>query len=116
MRWADTLVKYTMPAIRAAFRPADFARRDRVRLIFGDHMTLVSLVAHQSRAFGGARRWLICPYNMCGRKTQVVMFDPFGGVWGCARCLRVRSRPCLVRAPHLRANVRVEGARAEEVR
>ena len=102
--YVDELVRIRFPQIRAMFRPAEFAELRAVRIAVGDHTCSVEIERVDGRGcFGERRRWLICP--RCARRTSVIAFDASSAWFGCRGCLRYRSRPHAVPAPHTRGPV-----------
>jgi hypothetical protein len=112
--YVDELIRIRLPQIRARFRPSEFERLRAVRIAVGVHVCSVRIESvASSGCFGARRRWMICP--RCARRTSVVAFDAASGWLGCRGCLRYRSRPRAVPAPHTRGDVHFEGSRTEEV-
>lgn len=109
--YRDEVARVSLAAMRTAYRPRDFAKLDCLRLDAAGVSTTVRIVREPAPgAFGGTRRWCLCP--RCGRRTSVVGLVTGDGsaepVWACARgdCgawksrkrLRLRRRPPLERA------------------
>lgn len=109
--YRDAVPRVSLAAMRAAYRPRDFRRLDTLTVDASGVATTVRLVQEPSRgAFGGLRRWALCP--RCGRRTSVIGLVVGEGessaIWSCARSdcgawksrkrLRLRQRPPLERA------------------
>jgi hypothetical protein len=103
----DEVIKVRLPQIRSRFLPSEFAQRDHVHLVVGDHAVDVKIETRaEPTCFGGARRWVVCP--RCGRKTTTICFSPMRATWGCYRCLRYRSRTNTITAPNARCDAQIE--------
>lgn len=97
--YVDELIRIRLPQVRARFRPAEFARLRAVRLMVGGHICSIRIeITEGAGCFGARRRWMLCP--RCSRRTSVVSFDASSTWFGCRGCLRYRSRPRAVPAPH----------------
>lgn len=105
--FVDELIRIRLPQVRARFRPSEFAVLRSVRIAIGDHACSVKIESVEGAGcFGARRRWLICP--RCIRRTSVISFDASSAWFGCRGCLRYRSRPAAVPAPHTRAHVEIK--------
>lgn len=86
--YRDQVVRVSMAAMRAAYRPRDYAKLDTLALDAAGISTTVRIVKEPSAgAFGGTRRWAVCP--RCGKRTSVIGLvvrdEGATPVWSCAR-------------------------------
>ena len=105
--FADELIRIRLPQVRARFLPSEFAALSIVRVVIGDHACSVRIASVDGPGcYGAHRRWMICP--RCERRTSVISFDAASAWFGCRGCLRYRSRPAAVPAPHTRAHIEIK--------
>ena len=107
--YRDEVAKISLRRLAAEIPPRVLRGKSQVRLAMGPHECEVEIVLVAGVGAVRQRRWFRCP--RCGALAGTVGVG-YDGVWGCARCLRWRSRRRrmpVVAPPHL-SSVKAETA------
>jgi hypothetical protein len=79
--YRDDLARVSIAQLRARFTPGRFRGLSTVQLEHAGHLVEVRIIQHPCpAAYGGTRRWLLCP--RCGGRAQTVGCHPELG-WAC---------------------------------
>lgn len=79
--YRSDLVRVSIAGIRSRFTPQRFRLLSTVQLEHAGHLVEVRIIQHPCpAAYGGTRRWLLCP--RCGSRAQTVGCHPELG-WAC---------------------------------